>query len=132
METKNYKVTEILHHLGEEDLPFGAVNPPIFQTSIFSFKTFADFKKAMQDETSHYIYSRGNNPTVNIMTCLILHSLFKKAMQDETSHYIYSRVVSSTVNIMTCLILHSLFKISKGLKGKNRSLKDGRIYCSKR
>lgn len=45
METKNYKVTEILHHLGEEDLPFGAVNPPIFQTSIFSFKTFADFKR---------------------------------------------------------------------------------------
>ena len=67
METKNYKVTEILHHLGEEDLPFGAVNPPIFQTSIFSFKTFADFKKAMQDETSHYIYSRGNNPTVNLV-----------------------------------------------------------------
>ncbi len=67
MKTKNYKVTEILHHLGEENLPFGAVSPPIFQTSIFSFKTFADFKKAMQDETSHYIYSRGNNPTVNLV-----------------------------------------------------------------
>jgi len=67
MKTKNYKVTEILHHLGEENLPFRAVSPPIFQTSIFSFKTFADFKKAMQDETSHYIYSRGNNPTVNLV-----------------------------------------------------------------
>jgi len=67
MRGKDYKVTEILHHLGEEDLPFGAVNPPIFQTSNFSFKTFADFKKAMQDETDSYIYSRGNNPTVNLV-----------------------------------------------------------------
>jgi hypothetical protein len=57
MKTKKPKVTEILHHLGEEDLPFGAVNPPIFQTSIFSFKTFADFKNALKDEKNCYIYS---------------------------------------------------------------------------
>ncbi|MDD3714954.1 MAG: bifunctional L-alanine/L-glutamate racemase [Atribacterota bacterium] len=67
MKTKKPKVTEILHHLGEEDLPFGAVNPPIFQTSIFSFKTFADFKNALKDEKNSYIYSRGNNPTVNLV-----------------------------------------------------------------
>ena len=60
-------ITEILHHLGEEDLPSGAVNPPLFQTSIFSFKDFDDFSTALSDETNHFLYTRGNNPTVNIL-----------------------------------------------------------------
>ncbi|RLL85782.1 cystathionine beta-lyase [Mesotoga sp. H07pep.5.4] len=60
-------VTEILHHLGEDDLPCGAVNPPIFQTSIFSFKGFDEFSTALSDETNHFLYTRGNNPTVNIL-----------------------------------------------------------------
>ncbi|HBK67376.1 MAG TPA: cystathionine beta-lyase, partial [Firmicutes bacterium] len=63
-EKKN--VTEILHHLGEDNFPFGAVSPPIFQTSIFSFPTFEDFQQAMGDEAHHYLYTRGNNPTVNL------------------------------------------------------------------
>ena len=37
-EEKN--ITEILHHMGELDLPFGAVAPPLFQTSIFRFDNF--------------------------------------------------------------------------------------------
>jgi len=61
------QITEILHHLGEEDLPCGAVNPPLFQTSIFSFKDFDDFSTALSDETNHFLYTRGNNPTVNIL-----------------------------------------------------------------
>ncbi|MBN2219940.1 MAG: PLP-dependent transferase [Kosmotogaceae bacterium] len=65
MEKKH--ITEILHHLGEEDLPCGAVNPPIFQTSIFSFKGFDEFSTALSDETNHFLYTRGNNPTVNIL-----------------------------------------------------------------
>jgi cystathionine beta-lyase/cystathionine gamma-synthase len=62
-----YDITEILHHLGEEELPFNAVSPPIFQTSIFSFGSFDDFARAMADEQSRFIYSRGNNPTVNLV-----------------------------------------------------------------
>lgn len=58
------EVSDILLHMGEHDLPFGAVSPPIFQTSIFSFPTFDAFQEALEDEPSHYIYSRGNNPTV--------------------------------------------------------------------
>jgi cystathionine beta-lyase len=54
----------ILSQLGEEDNPFGAVSPPIYQTSIFSFKSFADFRDALNDEVNSSIYTRGNNPTV--------------------------------------------------------------------
>ena len=60
-------ITEILHHMGEDALPLNAVSPPIFQTSIFCFKSFDDFKGALADEPSHFIYSRGNNPTVNLL-----------------------------------------------------------------
>lgn len=60
-------ITEILHHLGEENIPFGSVTPPIFQTSIFQFDSFDEFKKALSDEEGHYLYTRGNNPTVNIV-----------------------------------------------------------------
>ncbi len=57
----------ILHHLGEEELPYNSVSPPIFQTSIFSFKSVKDFREAIGKEDAHYIYSRGNNPTVNLV-----------------------------------------------------------------
>lgn len=54
----------ILNNLGEEDNPFGAVSPPIYQSSIFSFKSFAEFRNAINDEVNHSLYTRGNNPTV--------------------------------------------------------------------
>jgi cystathionine beta-lyase len=57
-------VSYILHHLNEDDNPFGAVSPPLYQTSIFSFKSFAEFRDALNNEIDHSLYTRGNNPTV--------------------------------------------------------------------
>ena len=59
-------ITDILHHMGEHDLPIHAVAPPIFQNSIFCFDSFEDFHEALEHESEHFIYSRGNNPTVNL------------------------------------------------------------------
>lgn len=59
-------LSEILLHQGERDLPFNAVSPPIFQTSIFCFPSYDEFRDALSDEESHYLYTRGNNPTVNL------------------------------------------------------------------
>jgi cystathionine beta-lyase len=58
------RLSYILHHMGEDDNPFGAVSPPLYQTSIFSFKSFADFREALLNELDHSLYTRGNNPTV--------------------------------------------------------------------
>lgn len=58
--------TEILHHMGERRLPDNAVAPPIFQTSIFCFDSFKEFQQALTNSAEHYIYTRGNNPTVNL------------------------------------------------------------------
>lgn len=58
----------ILNELGEDrENYFNAVAPPISQTSNFAFKTVADFRKGLKDEYDAWLYSRGNNPTVNIL-----------------------------------------------------------------
>lgn len=57
----------ILHHLGEEALPFNAVSPPIFQTSNFCFDSFESFQEALAPGTSRFIYTRGHNPTADLV-----------------------------------------------------------------
>ncbi len=58
----------ILNELGEErENYFNAISPPIVQTSNFAFKTVADLSKAFEDEMAGYLYSRGLNPTVEIL-----------------------------------------------------------------
>jgi cystathionine beta-lyase/cystathionine gamma-synthase len=58
----------ILTELGEDrELYFNAVAPPIIQTSNFTFKKIADLRKAFEDEMGGYLYSRGLNPTVDIL-----------------------------------------------------------------
>lgn len=58
----------ILNELGEErENYFNAVSPPIIQTSNFTFKTIDEFRLAMNDEFEATLYSRGHNPTLNIL-----------------------------------------------------------------
>ena len=57
----------ILHHMNEDDNPYGAVSPPIYQTSIFCFKSFTDFRDALADQINRPLYTRGNNPTVMLV-----------------------------------------------------------------
>ncbi len=58
----------ILNELGEErDDYFRAVAPPIMQTSNFVFAKVEDLRKAFEDEYSTWLYSRGLNPTVEIL-----------------------------------------------------------------
>src|ERR1700761_8063443 len=58
----------ILNELGEErENYFNAVSPPIIQTSNFTFKTVADFRQALAEEYDAMLYSRGGNPTINIL-----------------------------------------------------------------
>jgi len=58
----------ILNELGEErENYFNAISPPIAQTSNFAFKKVSDLSKAFEDEMGGYLYSRGLNPTVEIL-----------------------------------------------------------------
>lgn len=58
----------ILNELGEErSLYYNAITPPIAQTSNFAFDTVEEMRNRFQDEMGGYIYSRGLNPTVDIL-----------------------------------------------------------------
>lgn len=58
----------ILNELGENrEEYFRAVSPPIMQTSNFAFKNVDELRQAFEDEYSTWLYSRGLNPTVEIL-----------------------------------------------------------------
>ena len=61
-------ISNIINELGEDrELYFNAVAPPIWQASNFAFKTVEDFSKIAEDERHAYVYSRGINPTTDIL-----------------------------------------------------------------
>ncbi|AJY73569.1 trans-sulfuration enzyme family protein [Paenibacillus beijingensis] len=51
-------------HDKHDERHFGSVTTPLYQTSLFSFATYAEFDHAMESFTDQPVYSRGNNPTV--------------------------------------------------------------------
>lgn len=62
-------IAHILNELGENrEEYFNAVAPPIMQTSNFAFKKVSDLRKAFENEASTFLYSRGLNPTVQILS----------------------------------------------------------------
>jgi cystathionine beta-lyase/cystathionine gamma-synthase len=61
-------ISYILNELGEERASyFDAVAPPIMQTSNFVCRRVDDMRKLFENEYSGYLYSRGLNPTVDIL-----------------------------------------------------------------
>lgn len=79
-------LSQIINQLAEErEQYFNAISPPIIQTSNFAFPDFASLRQAFDDEMSAYLYSRGINPTTDILRqklaaldeaedCLVLNS----------------------------------------------------------
>ncbi|MEN0046460.1 MAG: aminotransferase class I/II-fold pyridoxal phosphate-dependent enzyme [Bacteroidota bacterium] len=64
---KKYYIETELSHFGEDRLAYeGAVVPPIFQNSLFTYESWEAIDEAFDDRTNSYIYSRGNNPTARV------------------------------------------------------------------
>ncbi|MBV9989112.1 MAG: PLP-dependent transferase [Chitinophagaceae bacterium] len=58
----------VLNELAEDrDEYFRAIAPPIVQTSNFAFRKVADLRNSFDNEYSTWLYSRGLNPTVDIL-----------------------------------------------------------------
>ena len=61
-------LSHLLNHLGEDrEQYYNAVAPPLIQSSNFAFPTLEGFRNALADEMGSHIYTRGNNPTVEIL-----------------------------------------------------------------
>ncbi|MDA0647402.1 trans-sulfuration enzyme family protein [Nonomuraea ferruginea] len=57
----------ICGRLGEDEpWMLGAVNPPIFENSLFTFPNAAELGEAIRNEDERYVYWRGTNPTVDL------------------------------------------------------------------
>lgn len=67
MKKKDQHIETNLSHFGEDRSSYaGAVVPPIFQNSLFTYDSWDAISEAFDDRTNSFIYSRGNNPTVKI------------------------------------------------------------------
>lgn len=61
-------ISFILNDLGEDrEQYFNAMSPPVIQTSNFVFPDMEAFRSDVQNELQHHVYTRGNNPTVEIL-----------------------------------------------------------------
>ncbi|WP_344470571.1 PLP-dependent aspartate aminotransferase family protein [Nonomuraea monospora] len=57
----------ICGRLGEDEpWMLGAVNPPVFENSVFTFATAEELGEAVRNEDERYVYWRGTNPTVDL------------------------------------------------------------------
>ncbi|WP_327590827.1 PLP-dependent aspartate aminotransferase family protein [Nonomuraea sp. NBC_00507] len=57
----------ICGRLGEDEpWVLGAVNPPVFENSLFTFATAQELGEAVRNEDERYVYWRGTNPTVDL------------------------------------------------------------------
>lgn len=62
------ELSYILNELGEDrEQYFNMIAPPIAQTSNYAFRNVQGMRDALKDEYYAWLYSRGNNPTVNIL-----------------------------------------------------------------
>src|SRR5438128_1365846 len=58
----------IINELGEDrELYFNAVAPPVIQTSNFVFPDVETMRQRLKSEYDYSFYTRGNNPTVEIL-----------------------------------------------------------------
>jgi cystathionine beta-lyase/cystathionine gamma-synthase len=61
-------ISYIINELGEDRESYlNSVAPPIFQTAMFSSKTVAEMRELLQYEAERPFYTRGNNPTTDLL-----------------------------------------------------------------
>ena len=62
------KLKTMLSHYNENRIQNrGAVVPPIYQNSLFTFESWDAIDKAFDDPFNNSIYTRGNNPSVSML-----------------------------------------------------------------
>ncbi len=60
-------ISEIIYSLYEDKFSFNPVSPQIYQTSNFYFSSFDELKKALEHKEKTHIYTRGKNPTTEVL-----------------------------------------------------------------
>lgn len=71
MKRKGSIETECIHCGGNPDPLYGAVMPPIYQVSTFSFNSAIQGRRRFEGKEDGYIYTRIGNPTINVLESAI-------------------------------------------------------------
>ncbi|KGJ91207.1 trans-sulfuration enzyme family protein [Colwellia psychrerythraea] len=67
MENKRHLNTLMVHDKDQYQDQFGAVVPPTYQNSLFTFSSWEAIEQAFEDKINNSIYTRGKNPTVALV-----------------------------------------------------------------
>ena len=67
MKKKNKALSESTELVHDNRYPEGAVAPPIYQTSLFSFENYQSMVDRYRGDSDHAIYSRIDNPTTRVL-----------------------------------------------------------------
>jgi len=67
MALKKHYSTLLISDTTEKKDPYGAVVPPIYQNSLFTFDSWEGLETAFEDKINNAIYTRGKNPTVSLV-----------------------------------------------------------------
>jgi len=86
-------------HVGEDRASHsGAVVPPLYQNSLFTFGSWDEIDEAFDDRVEHPIYSRGTNPTVRSVEIKLASVAGAPA----------ARLFGSGMAAITAAVLHSV------------------------
>lgn len=73
MQGNDHLETRCLHFGEEQEHPYGAVVPPIVQTSLFTFPDLDSFFNRALLDPERYYYTRMDNPTLNMVERKVAH-----------------------------------------------------------
>ena len=93
-----YRETELLQ-VGDTSADWkGAVNPPVYHASLFSFESLQHFRDYVSGEAQHYAYTRVANPTTKVLEQKI--AFLEKA---EDAVAVASGMAAITTTLLTLL-----------------------------
>ncbi|MBC8385066.1 MAG: aminotransferase class V-fold PLP-dependent enzyme [Candidatus Cloacimonetes bacterium] len=92
------QISEIINELGEENFSYDPVSVPIYQTSSFLFGSFDELKRAVSSEKDAYLYTRGNNPT-----CEVVEKKIAALENGEKAKLFASGVAAISASVMSLL-----------------------------
>ena len=67
MSDKETAATSHTYLVHDEAHAEGAVSPPIYQTSLFTFKSYEEMEARFKGQSDHALYSRIDNPMVTAL-----------------------------------------------------------------
>jgi len=100
---KKVSIETLMAHIGEDRSRYdGAVVPPIFQNSLFTFKDWDDIDAAFDDRTSRPIYTRLLNPTNSVAEQKIA------ALATTSRTDLEARLTASGMAAISAVIFHTI------------------------